>query len=718
MRTRLLWFAPATLACAGLLVVGQDLPAAGQAAPPRPAGIRARPGEGRATEFPEPTITQYKPRTTLKTAQHPVPRAKFPVIDIHSHQPTPISDAQFATVVQGMDAVNLRVLVNASGAQGDRLSRAVAALEASRFKNRMVQFTDIDFRNVGPGWAAPAVAQLEADVKAGALGVGEISKAFGLRIRKADGTRLKIDDPELDPIWAACARLGVPVLIHTAEPQEFFEPIDFQNERWLELARFRDRRYPAGEFPRFEELMTERNRMFKKHPKTTFIAAHFAYHANDLARMGTALRRAPERPHRGRRDPGRARPPASCGARVLHQVPGPDPFRQGQLPARRVPLLLAGLRDHRRVFRLLPRLSRVLEALRHGPARRGVEEAVLQERAEARAGAAAGRVAAVMARYLVTGGAGFIGSHLVEQLLVRGHDVSVVDNLSTGKVANLEAATAAARAAGASGTPAFTEGELADLSVAVRAVAGMDYVLHQAAMPSVPRSVADPIASNRANVDATLNVLVAARDAGIRRVVFAGSSSVYGDAAELPKREDMPVQPLSPYALQKLVGEQYLALFTSLYGLETVSTRYFNVFGPRQDPGSPYSGVISLFVRAALDGTAPTIYGDGGQTRDFTYVSNVVDGVLRAAETPGVAGEVINVATNGRVSLNQLWDEVQRLLGTSLVAGYGPVRAGDVRDSQAAIGKAERLLGYQPITSFEEGLRRTVEWAAGRPLPV
>ncbi len=322
-----------------------------------------------------------------------------------------------------------------------------------------------------------------------------------------------------------------------------------------------------------------------------------------------------------------------------------------------------------------------------------------------------------MARYLVTGGAGFIGSHLVEALLVRGDDVRVVDNLSTGTRANLAAATAAARAAGASGTPSFIEGDLADLAVATAAVADMDYVLHQAAIPSVPRSVADPVSSNRANIDATLNVLVAARDAGVKRLVFAGSSSVYGDNAELPKREDMPARPLSPYALQKLVGEQYLALFTSLYALDTVSTRYFNVFGPRQDPSSPYSGVISLFVRAALDGTAPTIHGDGGQTRDFTYVANTVDGVLRAAVAPGVAGEVINVATNGRVSLNQLWNEVQRLLGTSLTPVYGPPRAGDVRDSQAAIDKASRLLGYQPIVAFDDGLRRTVEWAAGRPLP-
>jgi uncharacterized protein len=302
MRTSLIRLALAaagltlTVAAVAPLVAGQtQAPAAGQPAQPgiRPGAVMRRPGDGRAPEFPEPTITQYKPRTTLKTAQHPVPRAKFPVIDVHSHQPTPISEDQFATVVKGMDANNLRVLVNASGAQGERLTRAVSALKASRFKDRMVQFTDIDFRNVGPGWSAKAVAQLEADVKAGALGIGEISKSFGLRVRKADGTRLKIDDPELDPVWAAAGRLGVPVLIHTAEPQEFFEPIDFQNERWLELALYRDRRYPAGEFPRFEELMEERNRMFRKHPKTTFIAAHFAYHANDLARAATLLDQMP-----------------------------------------------------------------------------------------------------------------------------------------------------------------------------------------------------------------------------------------------------------------------------------------------------------------------------------------------------------------------------------------------------------------------------------------
>ncbi len=286
MGTRWFWSALALLVCVGVLVAEQGSRAAGQA-PQRPAGARSRPGDGRAPEFPEPTITEYKPRTTLKTATRLVPRAKFPVIDIHSHQPTPISEAQFATVVAGMDAVNLRVLVNASGASGARLAQSVAALKASRFKGRMVQFAEVDFRNVGPGWGAKAAAQLEVDVKAGALGLGEISKALGLRYRKADGSRLRVDDPELDPVWATCGRLGIPVLIHTAEPQEFFETIDVQNERWLELALYRDRRYPAGEFPRFEELMAERNRMFKKHSKTTFIAAHFAYHANDLARMAT-----------------------------------------------------------------------------------------------------------------------------------------------------------------------------------------------------------------------------------------------------------------------------------------------------------------------------------------------------------------------------------------------------------------------------------------------
>lgn len=305
-----------------------------------------------------------------------------------------------------------------------------------------------------------------------------------------------------------------------------------------------------------------------------------------------------------------------------------------------------------------------------------------------------------MAQFLVTGGAGFIGSHLAENLVARGDRVRVVDNLVTGKRANL------AHVAGVE----FIEGDLADLSVAVRAVEGCEFVLHQAAIPSVPRSVADPISSNRANIDATLNLLVAARDAGVRRVVYAGSSSAYGNAAALPKREDMPARPLSPYALQKLVGEQYMQMFTELYGLETVTIRYFNVFGPRQDPSSPYSGVISLFISALVEGRRPTIYGDGRQTRDFTYVANVVDGVLRACAALAARGQVINVATGGRVSLNELFRTLSDLVGSHVEPVYAEPRAGDVLDSQADITRAREILGYEPIVSFEEGLRRTLAW--------
>jgi nucleoside-diphosphate-sugar epimerase len=305
-----------------------------------------------------------------------------------------------------------------------------------------------------------------------------------------------------------------------------------------------------------------------------------------------------------------------------------------------------------------------------------------------------------MAHYLVTGGAGFIGSHLVEELARRGERVRVVDSLVTGKRHNI------AHVPGVE----FLQGDLANLDVARQAVDGVDYVLHQAAIPSVPRSVEDPITSNRANIDASLNVLVAARDAMVKRVVYAGSSSAYGNTPTLPKVETMPTAPLSPYALQKLVVEQYCQLFTQLYGLETVTTRYFNVFGPRQDPSSPYSGVISLFISALCDGRQPTIYGDGEHTRDFTYVANVVDGVLRACHSPHVAGQVLNVATGGRVSLNHLFRTVRDLVGATVEPIYKEPRAGDVKDSQADISKANKLLGYAPTVPFEVGLRSTVSW--------
>lgn len=274
-----------------------------------------------------------------------------------------------------------------------------------------------------------------------------------------------------------------------------------------------------------------------------------------------------------------------------------------------------------------------------------------------------------------------------------------MDNLSTGLRANVPAGAE------------FIEGDLTDPATAAAVMSGCTVVLHQAAVPSVPKSIAQPRISHDANINATFNVLVAARDAGVRRVVYAASSSAYGDTRTLPKTEDMPANPRSPYALQKQVGEAYCRLFTQLYGLETVSIRYFNVFGPRQQPFSPYSGVLSLFIRAALAGEAPTVYGDGEQTRDFTYVDNVVDGVLRAVDAPDAAGEVINVAAGGRISLNEAWAALSAILGPLPAPVYQPNRPGDVRDSQADIAKAERLLGYRPAISFDEGLRRTVAWA-------
>jgi predicted TIM-barrel fold metal-dependent hydrolase len=260
--------------------------------PSTPGQVRPRPGEGQTTEWPPPSITDYKPKSTLVVAAHPRPKAKFAVIDIHSHHfqiPTP---EQFDKIVAAMDANNLRVLVNLSGGSGERLRNYLTALRASPHHDRMVLFANVDFSNVGPGFGQKAAQQLETDIKAGALGL-KIYKDLGLRIRKADGTRLKIDDPELDPIWEMCGRLGVPVLIHTADPAPFFDPIDLTNERWLEMALHRSRRYQDPSNPRFEELIGERDRMFAKHPKTTFIAAHMAYHANDLGRLGRLFDRLP-----------------------------------------------------------------------------------------------------------------------------------------------------------------------------------------------------------------------------------------------------------------------------------------------------------------------------------------------------------------------------------------------------------------------------------------
>ena len=306
-----------------------------------------------------------------------------------------------------------------------------------------------------------------------------------------------------------------------------------------------------------------------------------------------------------------------------------------------------------------------------------------------------------MSTYVVTGGAGFIGSHIVEALLRLNHTVRIVDNFSTGKEANIASLRKDAEV--------FTL-DIADGSGLSDAFRGADYVIHEAAIPSVPKSMLDPVASNRANVDGTLNVLVAARDAGVKRLVYASSSSLYGDSPTLPKHEEMAPKPLSPYGGQKLFAEIYCQVFWRAYQFETVALRYFNVFGPRQDPTSQYSGVLAKFIPAVLEDRQPTIYGDGTQSRDFTYVANVVEANLLACTTPGIAGEAFNAACGDRITVNSMLDQVNKLAGKSIAAIYAPVRTGDILHSQADVSKARRMMGYKAKMSFEEGLRHTVDW--------
>ncbi len=306
-----------------------------------------------------------------------------------------------------------------------------------------------------------------------------------------------------------------------------------------------------------------------------------------------------------------------------------------------------------------------------------------------------------MAVYLVTGGAGFIGSNIVEELVKQGARVRVIDNLATGKRENLRAFQSDID---------FLEVDICDLRELKTAVRGADYVFHQAAIPSVPKSVIDPIASHNADLTGTLHVLWAAKEAGIKRVVYAASSSAYGESPDLPKREDMPAKPISPYGLMKYVGEEYCRLFTQLYGLETVALRYFNVFGPRQDPSSQYSGVLSRFIAAMLAGQRPVMFGDGQQSRDFTYVSNVVQGNLLACHAPGVAGRMYNLACGRRINLNDVVAALNRIMQTHLEAVLEPPRVGDIKHSLADINRARNDLNYAPAVQFEEGLRLTVEW--------
>ena len=312
-----------------------------------------------------------------------------------------------------------------------------------------------------------------------------------------------------------------------------------------------------------------------------------------------------------------------------------------------------------------------------------------------------------MAIYLVTGVAGFIGRSIAAALLARGETVRGIDNFITGKRANLAGLEAME----------FMEGDLADPAACARACTGVEVVFHEAALASVPRSVADPAATNRNCVDATLNLLVAVRAAGARRVVYAGSSSAYGDTPTLPKHEGMLPNPISPYAAAKLACEHYMRAFALVYGLETVVLRYFNVFGPFQDPTSHYSGVLAIFCRKMLAGEQPTIYGDGEQSRDFTYIDNIVHANLLAAAAPAekVSGQIMNTATGTRITLNEIVAILRELTGYSVKPAYEPPRAGDIRDSLADNRLAEELLGYRPIVDFREGLRRTVEWYRTAP---
>ncbi|HEY1649664.1 MAG TPA: SDR family oxidoreductase [Terracidiphilus sp.] len=307
-----------------------------------------------------------------------------------------------------------------------------------------------------------------------------------------------------------------------------------------------------------------------------------------------------------------------------------------------------------------------------------------------------------MPKYLVTGAAGFIGRSIASTLLARGETVRGIDSFITGKRTNLAGLEAME----------FLEGDLRDPAVCAKGCSGVEVIFHEAALASVPRSVADPLATNECCVNATLNLLVAARDAGVRRVIYAGSSSAYGDTPVLPKHEGMLPNPMSPYAVAKLAGEHYMRAFTRVYGLETVVLRYFNVFGPFQDPTSHYSGVLAIFCRMMLAGQQPTIYGDGEQSRDFTYIDNVVHGNLLAAAAPAekVSGRMMNLATSARITLNKTFEILRELTGYTGEPAYAPSRAGDIRDSLADIHLAGELLGYQPQVEFREGLRRTVDW--------
>lgn len=308
-------------------------------------------------------------------------------------------------------------------------------------------------------------------------------------------------------------------------------------------------------------------------------------------------------------------------------------------------------------------------------------------------------------KYLVTGGAGFIGSHLVENLVIQGHDVRVLDNFLTGKRENIAEFLEDID---------LIEGDIRDLEACRQALAGVDFVLHQAALPSVPRSIEDPILTNEINIKGTLNLLLASREQGIQKFVFASSSSVYGDDEILPKKEGLEGAPLSPYAVTKLVGEKYCQVFSRVFGLSTISLRYFNIFGPRQDPYSQYAAVIPLFITQIIQGERPVIFGDGEQSRDFTYVANIVEANRLAIQVPEISGEIINVACGNKTTVNQLFESVRKILKKDIDPIHQDPRPGDIRHSYADITKARGVLKYEPGISLSRGLQETIRWYQGK----
>ena len=552
---------------------------------------------------------------------------------------------------------------------------------ASPYADRFIYFTSIGFgREIGPGFGQAAAEQLEADVKAGAKGIQEIAKSFGITVKKADGSRLQLDDPELDPIWETAARLNIPVFIHTADPQKFWDPIDYTNERWLELALFRDRRYQDPAFPRFETLMAERDRLFKKHPKTKFVTAHLGWHANDLARLGRMFDEMPNvysEIGAVLYDIGR-QPRFAHDFFVKYQdriLFGKDNYQPDEYPYYWRVLETSDeyfdyYRDYHAFWKLygiaLP--DDVLKKLYFENALKIIPGTV---------SIGFPAVTTTMPHYLVTGGAGFIGSHLCEELVRRGERVRVVDSLITGKRQNLAHLPQVE----------FMEGDLADIDVARRAVHGIDYVLHQAAIPSVPRSVEDPLTSNRANIDASLNLLVAARDASVKRVVYAGSSSAYGNSDAAQGRDDADGAAVAVCAAEAGGRAVLPDVHDALRARDGDDPLLQRVRAAAGSLVAVLGRDLALHQRAVRRTPADDLRRRRADARLHLRRQRRR---RRAARVPRAGGERGSDQRRDRrphLAEPAVRDR-EREVGSSLEPIYSDPRAGDVRDSQADIGKA------------------------------